>query len=469
MQRVIWASLASLAIGALGIEAQAQVVPDATLGAESSRVRRAAVRGREADLIEGGAARGRNLFHSFQEFGVRGGDAAYFANPATIENIFSRVTGSNPSNILGLLGVDGAANLFLMNPNGILFGPNASLDVQGSFVGTTANAIQFGEQGSFSATDSITPGLLTVNPNAFFFSQVAGQGNIVSSGNLAATQDLTLSGNTLDLQGQLQAGGNLTLEARDTVRIRDSVTTPFVAVSGGEMLVQGDRAVDIFALNHPRSGLISSGNMILRSSGTVSGDAHFSSGASFLIGGLLNQSTNFTSFFDPVISSIGDVEIIGDYSGASLIIESLGDVQVRGNIRILEADRTLVSSASNSDVLLASQTPALIIRSARNRLALTSTVFPVAATDLIVQAGNSNVLPGITLEGDVTVTNGTVILDALAGDIRTQSIRTGLVNQSGNRGSILISGNGNITSRDLVSGATVNAPANISGNSGVVA
>ncbi|QYO68768.1 filamentous hemagglutinin N-terminal domain-containing protein [Leptolyngbya sp. 7M] len=68
-----------------------------------------------------------------------------------MENIFGRITGDSPSNILGILGVDGTANLFLMNPNGILFGPNARLDVQGSFVGTTANAIQFGELGYFSA------------------------------------------------------------------------------------------------------------------------------------------------------------------------------------------------------------------------------------------------------------------------------------------------------------------------------
>jgi filamentous hemagglutinin family protein len=164
----------------LPLAVAAQVVPDETLGSERSRVRRSTVRGREADLIEGGAARGRNLFHSFREFSIREGDAAYFANPAAIENIFSRVTGSNPSNIQGLLGVDGAANLFLMNPNGILFGPNASLDVQGSFVGTTANAIGFGDLGFFSATNPDVPStLLTVNPSAFLFNQIP-VGNIAN-------------------------------------------------------------------------------------------------------------------------------------------------------------------------------------------------------------------------------------------------------------------------------------------------
>ena len=77
------------------------------------------------------------------------------------------MTGGNASNILGTLGVDGAANLFLMNPNGILFGENARLDLGGSFVGTTANGVQFGEQGNFSATNPEAPGLLTVNPDDF--------------------------------------------------------------------------------------------------------------------------------------------------------------------------------------------------------------------------------------------------------------------------------------------------------------
>jgi filamentous hemagglutinin family protein len=123
--------------------------------------------------IEGGAQRGRNLFHSFQQFNVDEGGSVYFLNPNGVSNIFSRVTGANRSDILGTLGVRGSANLFLMNPNGILFGQNARLDVQGSFVGTTANAIGFGEQGFFSATNPEAPSqLLTVNPSAFLFNQI---------------------------------------------------------------------------------------------------------------------------------------------------------------------------------------------------------------------------------------------------------------------------------------------------------
>ncbi|MEC4893773.1 MAG: filamentous hemagglutinin N-terminal domain-containing protein [Oscillatoria sp. PMC 1051.18] len=144
---------------------KAQLIPDATLGAENSRVN--AVEELK-DLITGGATRGSNLFHSFLEFNISEGSSVYFANPDGIENILTRVTGSNASNIFGVLGVEGTANLFLLNPNGILFGENASLDIRGSFVASSANAIQLGENGIFSATNPENSILLNVQPNALF-------------------------------------------------------------------------------------------------------------------------------------------------------------------------------------------------------------------------------------------------------------------------------------------------------------
>ena len=139
----------------------AQVIPDDTLGDESSVVNS---RDETSDLINGGAIRGQNLFHSFQEFNIGEGREANFANPAEIKNIFSRVTGNNPSTLLGKLGVLGDANLFFINPNGIFFGENASLDVKGSFVASTAGSINFSENNMFSARNPQVPApLLTVD------------------------------------------------------------------------------------------------------------------------------------------------------------------------------------------------------------------------------------------------------------------------------------------------------------------
>lgn len=158
-----------------GSQAWAQILPDDTLGAQSSVVTPQQMR----DLIEGGAIRDSNLFHSFVEFNVNEGQQVDFANPAGIINILTRVTGANPSQIFGTLGVEGEANLFLINPQGIIFGNNASLDVGGSFLATTANAIGFGEQGFFSATQPEAPPLLTVNPSVLLFNQ-GGTGTIVN-------------------------------------------------------------------------------------------------------------------------------------------------------------------------------------------------------------------------------------------------------------------------------------------------
>jgi filamentous hemagglutinin family protein len=112
--------------------------------------------------ITGGETRGDNLFHSFQDFSVGTGNEASFLNANDISNIFSRVTGGEISNIDGLISANGSANLFLINPAGIIFGEGARLDIGGSFYGSSASSILF-EDGEFSATDLDNPPLLTVN------------------------------------------------------------------------------------------------------------------------------------------------------------------------------------------------------------------------------------------------------------------------------------------------------------------
>ncbi|MBF2015491.1 MAG: filamentous hemagglutinin N-terminal domain-containing protein [Rivularia sp. T60_A2020_040] len=221
--------LGFLSVSVTSIEpgfAQSNIVPDNTLGIESSQINNNNVNrnGIPSTLIEGGAERGQNLFHSLQEFNVGEGRGAYFVVPNdNIQNVLTRVTGNNPSEILGILGTisnrnfdPSNANLFLINPNGIVFGENASLDINGSFVGTTANGIQFGEQGFFSANNPETTPLLTVNPSAFLFSQIKQTASIQSASVVPAGENL--SGNSLrglrvgDRKSLLLLGGNLSID-----------------------------------------------------------------------------------------------------------------------------------------------------------------------------------------------------------------------------------------------------------------
>ena len=170
-------SIALLALStALGDSALAQITPDSTLGAEGSNVR-LTVDSNNApiDLIEGGAIRGANLFHSFEQFNIGDGQSAYFDNPDGIRLIMGRVTGGESSNILGTLGVLGDADLFLMNPNGVVFGPNASLDLNGSFLATSSSSLIFENGYQFSATNPTAPPLLTVTvPVGLQFGETAG-------------------------------------------------------------------------------------------------------------------------------------------------------------------------------------------------------------------------------------------------------------------------------------------------------
>jgi filamentous hemagglutinin family protein len=141
--------------------ATAQVVPDTTVGTQL--IQNFNINNTNSQRIDGGMISGSNLFHSFREFNIEAGRGVYFTNPTNITTIFTRVTGSNPSNINGTLGILGDANLFLMNPNGVVFGSSASLDIKGSFIGTTASSINFSDGNVFSAVNPQPTSILSVS------------------------------------------------------------------------------------------------------------------------------------------------------------------------------------------------------------------------------------------------------------------------------------------------------------------
>ncbi|NJK52773.1 MAG: filamentous hemagglutinin N-terminal domain-containing protein [Leptolyngbyaceae cyanobacterium SU_3_3] len=147
----------------------AQVIPDGTV---DSRV---TPQGNTIQ-IDGGTTSGSNLFHSFQSFSVPTGNTAYFNNNANIQNIITRVTGNSTSVIDGILRSNGTANLFFLNPNGIIFGKNARLDIGGSFLGTTANSIKFADGIQFGVTAPQSSPLLTIaEPVGLDFSSNSGE------------------------------------------------------------------------------------------------------------------------------------------------------------------------------------------------------------------------------------------------------------------------------------------------------
>ncbi|NJO63893.1 MAG: filamentous hemagglutinin N-terminal domain-containing protein [Richelia sp. RM2_1_2] len=376
--------------------AQSNIVPDNTLGSEASRVI-PNFNGTPNEVIGGGAQRGQNLFHSFREFNIGENRGAYFfVFDPSIQNIFARVTGSNRSEILGILGtrqvIDGDlfrsnANLFLMNPNGIIFGEGARLDIDGSFYGTTANGIQFGNRGNFSATNPQTPGVLTVNPSALFFDAVAKQGvinvnqsllGVVPGKNLALVGgDISLNNSTLRAFGgriELAAiGGTGTVEINQdgSFSLPENLTRANTSISNSllDVAADNDGSITINADNLDISrSTIQAG--IASGLGTVdsqAGDITINTAGSLQIA---PQSFIRNWVFPNAIGKGGDIRINTD----SMSFNGLGSGYISA------------STWGKGDA-------GSVVVKAKNDLALNgSTIFGIVETDAEGNAGNIDIL-----------------------------------------------------------------------------
>ncbi len=301
--------LGVMALGGDGVWAQSTIVPDGTLGAERSRVTPLDVPfGLPIDAITGGAQRGQNLFHSFQEFNVAGGRSVYFFIPnPLVRHVLSRVTGTNRSDILGTLGTlrpsDGVTqvpgvNVFLINPNGVLFGKNASLDIGGSFLVTTANAVQLETTGLFSASQPTSSHLLTVNPSAFLFNAIAQQAVIVNQGQLQVAQG----------QNLILLGGNIRLDQGSIQSLGGRVELGGLMTIGTVGLNQND-SLSLNFTDHPSNAEISLNKTAIALSGTPS-ETSLKPGAIQIQGGLvtLQQGSQINSITQDA-STGGDIII----------------------------------------------------------------------------------------------------------------------------------------------------------------
>ncbi|MDM8569126.1 filamentous hemagglutinin N-terminal domain-containing protein, partial [Thiotrichales bacterium HSG1] len=234
-----------------------------------------------------GQQHGNNLFHSFQDFNLNSSESATFSGPDSVQNILSRVTGGNPSNIDGLIrSTILNADMYFLNPYGIMFGPNAQLDVQGSLHASTADYLRLGENGRFDARNP-SDSLLTVAPiEAFGFltnspatismlgSQLAipsgktlsliggdlmmkktqlfapagqinltsikGKGEIIPTDVTALSGDIKISNNSLlDISGE--GSGNLFIRAGQFVINSSNIKANSLNKDGGKVSIQANK------------------------------------------------------------------------------------------------------------------------------------------------------------------------------------------------------------------------------------
>ncbi|MEQ8537476.1 MAG: S-layer family protein [Coleofasciculus sp. D1-CHI-01] len=176
--------------------------------------------------IQGGIRVGNHLLHSFEEFSIPTNSQAIFKltpQNLDIETIISRVTGNKTSIIDGILAADGTANLILINPNGIIVGANAQLNINGSFLASTANSVIFADGSEFSTTNPQLPPLLTINvPIGLQFGE--NPAPIIHQANSNLSVD---SAQTLAL-----VGGNLLLNRANLTAQQGRIELGSVASSG---------------------------------------------------------------------------------------------------------------------------------------------------------------------------------------------------------------------------------------------
>jgi filamentous hemagglutinin family protein/prepilin-type processing-associated H-X9-DG protein len=318
--------------------ANAQVTSDGTTNTTVNQI------GNNFNILNG-IKKGNNLFHSFSNFSVPTGGAATFdlVNTPNITSIFSRVTGGNVSNIDGLirtLNSNNSVSLFLMNPAGIVFGQNASLNIGGSFVGTTANSIKFADGVEFSAVNPGATPLLTMsvpiglqmgsNPGAIsvqgtghrlaqpsFFSPIIQQNNPTGLG--------VSSGNTLALIGSAIAldGG---------VLLAPSGHVELGSFRGGSIGINTEFPRWNFDYGNVRqfADIRLSQQALVDASGTPAGSLHLQGrNISFLDGSVARlQNLGGTALGDLVINASGLLEMrqVGTYGFPNnlLSVENMG-------------------------------------------------------------------------------------------------------------------------------------------------
>ncbi|MGG6298155.1 CHAT domain-containing protein [Leptolyngbya sp. AN02str] len=318
--------------------------------------------------ITGGSqsGNGANLFHSFERFGISENEIANFQSNPALQNILTRVVGGDASVIDGLLRVsNGNANLFFMNPAGVIFGSNAQLDLPASFFATTATGIGF-TNGWFSAAGANDYSILTGNPSNFAFT-LSQPGALINAGNLTVNpgQNLTLLGGTAVNTGTLTApNGTITLAAvpgTSLVRISqtgsllslevDSLSTPSAAAATEDVnpialapqslpqLLTGGSVTSATGLMVNPDGsvqLTGSGLTIPTTAGTA------------IASGTINASTPTAG--TPEVNVLGDrigvmnATITANAPAGGGTLRIGGDYQGNGNV--FNATRTIINSSS---------------------------------------------------------------------------------------------------------------------------
>lgn len=381
-----------------------QIIPDATQPVNSI----VTIDG-DNQTITGGTTAGNNLFHSFQEFSLPTGTRAIFNHSLTIDNIITRVTGGKISQIDGIISTNGTANLFFLNPNGIIFGPNAALNIGGSFFASTAESVTFADRSEYSATNPQAPPLLNVNVPIGL--QLGENPGTIVNRSLTSVNDQVVGlavqpGQTLGL-----IGGNLRLEGGHLNAIQGNVE--LTAMVNGEWPLSRENQIPGFSekTGDLRGNIQLSQQAIVNSSGLGGGEIQITGG---LIS--LNEGAQILANTGGDIDGVG-ITITGDrltLENGSLISASTFGAGAAGPINITAGEVELIGS-SNSSIVEA------LLGSAFSPELLRNGIFSIS--------GGAGAAGNVTLDIDrLTLTGGAAILTITLGPNKSGNLTINAAN-----------------------------------------
>ncbi len=384
--------------------------------------------------IEGGSLSqdGHNLFHSFEKFGLSEGEIANFLSNPNIRNILGRVVGGDASIIHGLIQVTGGnSNLFLMNPAGMIFGPNASLNVPADFTATTATGIQFNENW-FNAVGNNDYQALVGTPSGYAFA-VSQPGVILNEGNLILEpgSHLTLLAGTVINTGKLSSpGGQITLasvEGENLVRISQEGQLLNLEISPMET-ASGEYPITPLSLPQ----LLTGGETTTEANTVIVSDN----------GQIILQKSN---------------TVIADETGTMIVSGNLdvSDTNEGGNINIFASNSVVIIEESQLKTSGSNQSGKITLESFNGEIDTTG-----GSLDSSSLEGNGGDI-SLTAEGNITTNNiisysfgegrgGNITLSSNNGEINT----TGSLDSSsstGNGGNVSLTAEGNITTNNISS------------------
>jgi filamentous hemagglutinin family protein len=391
--------------------AMAQISGDDTLGTQVNGSAIAPCTG--ICTITNGATQGNNLFHSFRQFSLPNGDVADFVTAPTIQNVIVRVTGVGQpfiSNINGTIQTSNPVNFFLLNPNGVVFGPGAALNIGGSFLASTANRMRFVDGVEFRTPDPAP--LLTISvPNGLQFNNtpeaIQMEGSFLSAGNTDSFSDFVLVGGDVVLDGAIVrapgqrvefagVNGNSTVDLRlnndrlslnlaagtplrDITLTNRSIVNTAATIGQGEVVVTGQNiTVDgSFILTGIAFGI---NNAATNQAGDITINAADSL--------QLTQSSAIVNFVDPdAIGQGGNAHITASdlqIRDGSVVLASTSGNGNAGNVRVVANTITLDGTSPNG-------------------------LFSSAIGNQVDPTGNGNA-GDITIEtNSLTITNGALV------------------------------------------------------------